>query len=145
MKKLFFAALITISFYSSAFAFKANKKVDIRAKENFEMDFRDASNATWKVFASYAQVEFTVDDKKVTAFYDNDGELIGSSYKISLNDLPTRAKRTFAKKYSDYPVTEAVRFEFKDHISYFISVVKEGASEIVKVDDAGVISTVQKK
>jgi hypothetical protein len=63
-----------------------------------------------------------------------------------LDKIPTAAKRAIAKKYADYTVREAIKFDSVDEIAYFISVENEKKSIILKVlnDSVSVYKTTNK-
>jgi hypothetical protein len=137
MKKLFIAALLTLTFAIGAFA-ADDKKVDLKIRNNFNTEFGDLDNVKWTVKTNYVKASFEMDGEKVEAFYDVNGEALGQSRNISLDKLPIQAKRTFAKKYSDYTVKEAIKFDGVDESAYFISAENEKQSVILKVTGAGI-------
>jgi hypothetical protein len=137
MKKLFIAALLTVAVATSGFS-SDDKKVNNQIRQNFHSEFSDADNVTWSVKSSYIKASFEIDGQKADAFYDFNGECIGSSRPITLENLPVQAKRTFAKKYADYVVKEALKFECNNETAYFISAENEKHSVILKVTGGGV-------
>lgn len=143
MKKIFFTALLFVSLLSNAFA-SDEGKVDIKVVNNFRSSFRHANNVSWTLKATFVQADFEINGKKLSAYYQFNGELIGTSEKISLDELPVNAKRKFAKKYSGFTVKEAIKFESADEVAYFISAENENRSEIVKVSDTGSVSVFKK-
>lgn len=142
MKKFFFAALVTVAIATSAFA--GSNNVNVLVLNSFNHAFRNASNVAWTSREDYAKATFTLDDVKMEAFYNPNGELIGSSKGIKMDELPVNAKRTFAKKFSGYTVKEAIRFEGNDESAYYISADNDTESVIVKVSDNEQVSTFKK-
>jgi hypothetical protein len=137
MKKLFFAALLTVTVATSAFS-ADEKKVNVNILRAFESEFTEANNVQWNVKSEYIKASFEVDGKKADAFYSHDGEYLGSSSKIVLEDLPVQAKRTFAKKYADYTVLEAIKFNGTEETAYFVSAENEKQSVVLKITNGGV-------
>ena len=139
MKKLFISAVLALSIISSSFA--ANVTIgNSRAQRNFSNEFTSAENVTWTSTDKYAKANFTLGAKSMEAYYDNEGNMIGSSSKIEVADLPTNAKRLFAKKYTGYTVKEAVQFEGIIETAYYISAENETQTVILKVSTAGFVS-----
>ena len=136
MKKLFIAALMIITVTTSAFATDITK-VSANVQKNFKFDYAYASNVNWTVNANYAKASFSENGEAMEVFYEHNGDLIGISRKISLDVLPVSAKRTFAKKYADYTVKEAIRFDGVDEDAFFISAENDKQSVILKVTAAG--------
>lgn len=137
MKKLFIAALLTVTVATSAFT-ADEKKINTKIIENFKTEFADADNVQWSLKETYARATFFLNGKKTDAYYDLEGEAIGTSEAITLNNLPLHAKRTFAKKYSDYTVKEAIKFQGTGETAYFISAENDKQSVILKVTGAGI-------
>jgi hypothetical protein len=141
MKKVLFAALVLITIGTSAFA--GTKNVSSIAKNSFQTEFSQASNAIWTAGEDYSKVTFTLNDVRMEAFYEANGDMIGTSKAISIDQLPVSAKRTFTKKYGNFEVKEAIRFEGSDDAAYFISAENEKESVVVKIDEFSRISTVK--
>jgi hypothetical protein len=137
MKKLFIAALLTVTVATSAFA-TDKTKLNQSLIQSFESQFAEAENVEWSIKSEFAKAVFELNGKKTEAFFDHDGGLIGTSRKITLEDLPMHAKRTYAKRYSDYTVKEAIQFEGTDETAYFISAENDKQSLILKVTGAGI-------
>jgi opacity protein-like surface antigen len=134
MKKLFFATLITVAAATSAFAKDVNK-VNYRAQQNFKLDFKGAEKISWTVKANFAKADFTYQGEKMEVFYNTNGEMIGTSKNITLDQLPTYAKRMLAKKYNGFTITEAIRFEGNDESAYYVSAENNTEKVILKVSD----------
>jgi hypothetical protein len=143
MKKLFIAALITVTVATSAFAKDVNK-VSSRAIHNFNFDFKGAEKVNWTAKTSFFKATFTLNGERMEAFYNLSGDVIGTAKNITLDQLPTNAKRTFAKRYDGYTVKEAIRFEGVEESAYFISAENEKENVILKVGDDASVSVFQK-
>lgn len=143
MKKLLIAALLAVSVVSTAFA---DDPSDVNATilYNFRNNFTDATNVMWTSKKDYVKAVFTLENTTVEAFYKLNGELIGTSRNISLEQLPISAKRTFAKRFQDYTVKEAIKFEGADEIAYYISAHNDKESVILKVDGTNQLSMFKK-
>jgi uncharacterized DUF497 family protein len=139
MKKIFYAALLTISLTTTAFAKDANK-ISARIMRTFNFEFAEAENVNWKATKTFVKASFELDGEKREVFYDLTGEMIGTSKSITLNELPVFAKRAFAKKYEGYTVNEAIRFEGADESAYYISAENDKESVVLKVAENRVLS-----
>ncbi len=138
MKKLLFAALIAVSIGSSAFA--GPEKVSGIAKNNFASEFLHATNVIWTAGEDYSKATFTLNNVRMEAYYEPNGNLIGTSKGISLDQLSVAAKRSFAKRYGNYEVKEAIRFEGSHDAAYFISAENEKETVVIKVGDDNSLS-----
>jgi hypothetical protein len=133
MKKFFAAVLIAATLTTSAFAADVNK-VSEKTVNRFKTDFESAKNVDWTIRPSFVKASFIEGQKRCEAFYDLEGEFIGCSKAIDLDELPTSAKRTFAKKYSSYTVKEAIKFDGPELTSYYISAENDKESVVLKVE-----------
>lgn len=134
MKKLFFAAILSISVAVSAFATDANK-INYRIRQNFETEFRDATEVQWTLRSNFAKATFNLDGEAVEAFYNLSGTMIGTSKKITIDDLPTGAKRVFARKWGEYNVKDAIKFQGVEQTDYYISAENDEEDVVLKVSD----------
>ncbi|HEX8357500.1 MAG TPA: hypothetical protein VF610_08820 [Segetibacter sp.] len=141
MKKLLFAALITVSLMSSAFASPV-EGVSYFISNSFAGSFPKATNVNWKVTANFTKASFILNNVPTEAFYDRNGEFIGTSRAIAIDQMPTHIKRIFAKKYSGYTVKESIEFSGIEETSYYISAENEKGTVILKAA-RGVIEVVR--
>jgi hypothetical protein len=139
MKKLLFTALLAVTVAVSAFA-AGPDEVNYVALSNFKASFKRASDVTWSIKKDYISATFLYNNVRTEALYTPDGEFIGTNTAVALEELPVNAKRNFAKKYSDYTVKEAIRFEGNEEGAYFISAENDKEAVILKVNDNSHIS-----
>lgn len=138
MKKILFAVLIATTVATSAFS-SDTRKINTRILTNFKYDYNSASEVNWTLRPNFAKATFVLNGKSLEAFYNLNGDLIGSSSRITLNELPTSAKRAFAKRYTGYNVTEAIKFDGVQDNAFFISAENDKEKVIVRVgEDADV-------
>lgn len=138
MRKLFITALLVIAVAAGVFA--APTKVSSSILVNFNAVFKEATDVSWLITNDYTKAGFTSDNTKMEVFYDYNGDIIGTSKSIPLDELPVNAKRPFAKLFAGYDVKEAIRFEGFDETSYYISGENEKESVILKVNDLNRVS-----
>ena len=138
MKKVLFSALATVLITASSFATDA-KKVNTKAANVFVAEFKDAKSVNWTSTTNYVKASFTLDNKNMEAFYDMRGNMIGTSTAISLEELPTNAKRSLAKKLDGYTVKEAIQFDGTDETAYYVSAENDTQSLLLKVSEDGFV------
>ncbi len=141
MKKLLIAALFAVTCITSAFA--AGTEVNASALSAFKSQFKKASDVNWTSGEGFSKATFVLNNEKMEAFYSPDGDMIGTSKAITLDELSVKAKRDFSKKFGSYTVKEAIRFEGAEEGAYYISAANEKETVIVKVDDANYVSVVK--
>jgi len=85
-----------------------------------------------------------LNEKRMEAYYNLDGEVIGTSTPITLEELPVKAKRTIAKKFEGYTFTEAIRFEGAEENAFYIFTQNDKETVILKVTDTDQVVTFKK-
>jgi hypothetical protein len=78
MKKLFLAALLTITVAASSFA-RDNKKISNLAVKSFMVEYSQASNVSWTLTDNYYKAAFFIGDQKMEAFYNAAGEKVAAA------------------------------------------------------------------
>ena len=138
MKKVFLTALIALSLITSSFAAEGSK-VTLAVTTKFQDDFGSVKDVQWTSGTTYSTATFTLENKRTNAFYEADGRLIGTSQAVTIESLPSYAKRLFAKKYADFTVTEAIQFDVPNEApAYFVSAAKDGKTVIVKIANGAI-------
>ncbi len=134
MKKILFTALTAISIFTSAFARDKNI-ISSKVVTAFENEFQKATNVSWVAAPTFTQASFTIDGKKMNAFYDVTNEMIGTSHKADFENLSEKAKQRIAKKYSDYTITEVIAFQSQEENCYYVSAQNGLEKLILKVSN----------
>jgi hypothetical protein len=143
MKKLFLAACMAVLMTASAFA--DGSKVNNKALKHFNTEFAEATHVEWKTGADFAKASFIWNEQRMEAFYDSDGELIGTSRAVTLERLPMNASRYIQRKYADYTPTEAIEFDnVKEGLGYYVSLVKDNTKVVLQVSSQGSVSVFKK-
>ena len=145
MKKFIITALIAVAIGTSAFADPST--INRKVLNHFASEFSDAENVNWKVTTQFAEATFVLDGKKMQAFYNPEGEMIGTSETFAFNKLPKQALKTIAKKYPfpPYQLDECILFTNGDGESkYFVSFQTTKEKLVVEVSALGGVSEFKK-
>lgn len=129
------------------------------ARNNFGSDFGSIQNVQWKRSGTYDEASFMKDGRKMTAYYDFAGKLVGTTSPRTLADLPAKARNEIQTKYRDYSVTKVIFFDdnelnetdmilygtqFEDKDSYFALLTKGENKIVLQVFTDGTISFFKK-
>lgn len=119
-------AAVTLLVATSAFAAKGPEKVNAAVKKSFTQQFSTASNVNWEKTDDFYFAYFTMNNKEVSAAYNERGELVGTSKIIAVTELPMAISVAIADKYSDYTTAaKATEINFDGQTSYYISVTNQ--------------------
>jgi len=83
-------------------------------------------------------VKFDLDNENYYAWYDSDGNWVGSAYVVKDHStLPAAVNTTIANKYAGYSITNINREFKKDQIAYEIEMKKDDSKIKLLVDADG--------
>ena len=132
-----------------------SNEVSDLTKSQFAIDFSNAKNVRFVKTKEFDEVVFLSGKKKLTAYYDYDNELVGTTQEKTFADLPANAQKEILKKYADYNVDQVIKFDdnesnetdmimygttFDDADNYFVELKNSSKAIILEVDLSGGVS-----
>jgi hypothetical protein len=144
MKKLSIAAVFAITIISSAFA--GNNGIPrFKVAESFINTFPHATEIVYAVKGNFTEVNFSWNNLKLQAFYDLEGNWIGTSRQIAIKDLPVSSLLEINKKFPGSVPTEAIEFDHADNgMSYYVTIAGSEKSYVLQILTDGTISVFKK-
>ena len=130
-------------------------EVSSRAKDNFLSDFGTVTDVNWSRGTQFDEATFTKDGKTMTAYYDYNSQLVGTTTSKKFTDLPANAQKEIKNRYKDYVTGAVVLYDdnegnqtnmyyygtqFNDADHYFVTVAKGGKETILMVTMDGQVS-----
>jgi hypothetical protein len=144
MKSLSLAAVLALTMITSAFAGKSLTP-HFKGVENFVKTFPQATGVAYEVKHEFTEVSFTWNNINLLAFYDMEGNLIGTSRAVEIKDLPLSYMLNIKREYAGYVITDAIEFDNADSgLSYYVTVVGPEKSYVLHLDADGTISVFKK-
>jgi hypothetical protein len=144
MKKVSIIALMVLTIASSAFA-GDNNALNFKGADSFRKNFPQATDVVYTVKKEFTEVRFTWHDLKLEAFFDRQGNYIGTSREIAVRDLPLSYVININNEYKDFDITEAIEFDHAENgMSYYVSVVNGDKKYVLNVALDGSISVFKK-
>jgi hypothetical protein len=157
MKKIFLAASILLTASTATLAQDNSGRHDAERltpgiKNQFVEDFPDATNVQYTNGNSLVKVSFTQDKEKISAYYDDGNQLVGTIEKKAFDDLPANAKKKILKDYPGYTIADVIRFDdneadetemmqygrsLNDAENYFVELKTGNKAIVVKVGLSG--------
>ncbi len=137
------ATFMFIVFAASAFA----KPTDVSKYlvKQFQKQFQNADNVTWKTTDRFTSASFDLNGDKVSVFYNNENNIVGISKTISLQDLPKAAQQALSTTYSVYTPTDLIDFTDADgNETYYMQLQHNGKQVILQSDVRGHVSDYQR-
>jgi hypothetical protein len=99
------------------------EKVTAVVKAAFENDFSKATQVSWEKSDDFYFASFTLNNVNVDAAYTEKGELIGTSRRITAEQMPLSISLAIAEKYEGYLVHKpVVELTFEGVTRYYVTV-----------------------
>jgi hypothetical protein len=130
------------------------KQASYQSKQQFAEDFDKVSDVSWKRTNYFDEATFTKDGHTMTAYYDYENQLVGTTEVKAMSDLPAAAQKTINAKYKDYTVQKVILFDdneynetdmllyghqFDDADNYFVELQKDNKAIVIQVDMLGTV------
>jgi len=137
MKRIF-VSLSFMLLVGSATVF-AGEKTDVngKIKESFQKEFAGAEFVKWDEVENYQRATFLFHDHPVIAFFDEDGELLGSARNVLYDQLPLTVIKSLDKRFAGAKFTEMYEISNMDGTSYGITFDRQNKRYHVKVNIDG--------
>ena len=144
MKKIILglSMLMTVGI-SSAFA---NDEIKINEKilTSFGKDFTFAKNVQWREEGGYMKARFTISDMLTEAYYNEDGEFLGSARNLLFDQLPLSVIHEFNKRFDETSVLNIIEITNTEGTSYRIWLEKDEKKIKLNASATGEISILEK-
>jgi hypothetical protein len=130
MKKLAITLTAAALFFAaSSFTVKGDN-IPGKVKTAFEKDFVAAANAAWEKNENLYYVTFSWNSSDVKAVFNADGDLLNTSRKISIAQLPLKVTLAVQQKFKGYQLEDnAAEIVADDETTYRLA-VSNGTKEI---------------
>ncbi|WP_320052607.1 hypothetical protein [uncultured Acetobacteroides sp.] len=87
------------------------KLVSEQTKSQFNVDFGNLSDVKWERTKDFDKATFTKDGQIMTAYYDIDAQLVGTTSPKMFADLPAKSQKKINTKYKDYTIGQVIYFD----------------------------------
>jgi hypothetical protein len=130
-----------------------------RSINNFSSDFGNISNVVWKRTNNFDEATFTKDGQKLTAYYDFESNLVGTTTEKTFADVPAAGQKEIKARYKDFSIDQVIFFndneynetdmllwgsQFDDADNYFVVLSKAQSKLILRVNTEGNVSFFKK-
>ncbi len=130
-------------------------KVSELTKSQFIAEFGNIPDVQWSRTLNFDEAIFTKNGKRMTAWFDYDANLVGTTSKVAFTDLPENGQKTIKSKYKDYGIDNVILFDdneanstdmilygeqFDDADNYFVELAKGKDHIVVMVNMEGAVT-----
>jgi hypothetical protein len=128
------------------------KEVSIQSQFQFDDDFGYIPDVRWFRSDNFDEATFTKNGVFMTAYYDDNQSLVGTTQPETVSDLPAGSVEKIREKYSDYTIGPVIfyhdnelndmdmilyGFPIEDTDNYFVELTKDDHAIALKVDPVG--------
>jgi hypothetical protein len=130
MKKNHLSIILGLAFLLSFHAASAsdNLPVDDKILASFHKTFGQAKEESWKKVNGFDVVNFRLDEKYLTAYYEQNGDLKAVTRNILADQLPLNLQAGL-KDYERYWITNLFEMASQGETQYYVTV--ENAEETI--------------
>lgn len=101
-------------------------KVNPVVKAAFSADFTNAQNVSWKKTGGFYFASFELNNVSVDAAYTDKGELVGTSRRITKQQMPLSISLAIANDFAGYRVGKLVNeLTFEGVTRYYVQIENE--------------------
>ena len=131
MKKMIVGLTLLLSLASFTTFARGEEKISRETLVNFQKEFKAAQNVSWAVADEVATASFNLNGFRVQAYFDAEGQLLGTARTILFDQLPISVINAINNQYGTAPVYELVEYTRGGETFYCLTV--ETAKSKLKV------------
>jgi hypothetical protein len=143
MKKIMMMLVLVLTL-STTFAFTGEEAVNKQALASFKTEFAGATDAAWTTGNNFYQVAFTLNDQKLFAYYNAEGEFMAVTRYISSSQLPLNLQTSLKKSQSNYWISDLFEVARNSGTDYYVTFENADTKIVLRSTDGSSWSVYQK-
>ncbi len=136
-------AVLLIVGLSAATAQDSNR-IDDRILSAFKNEFSFAQNVKWSRENENTRVSFTLNDQRLLAWYNPEGEQLSVARNILYMQLPLAVVKAFEQNYGDASTAAITEVTRSNETVYYIQSERKGKKYLLRASPSGHISVIKK-
>ena len=128
----------------TSFAFTGEEAVNKQALNAFKKEFAGATEAAWTVGNDFYKVTFSLNDQKLFAYYNIQGEFLAVTRNISSLQLPLSLQTSLKRSYNSYWISDLFEVAKNDGTNYYVTLETADTKIVLKSADGTDWSIYQK-
>ena len=142
MKKIVFVlGLVLTMGVCSAYP---SEKVSQRVLASFKTEFTTAQDVEWETGANYFRAAFTMNEQRIFAYYNVDGQLLSIARYISSIQLPVNLYADLKNEYSKYWISDLFEVSNSEGLHYYVTLETADSKLVMHSGNGGSWSTYSK-
>ena len=142
MKKIVFVfGLLLAAAVSNAYP---SEKVSPKVLASFNSEFTNAKEVVWETGTNYYRAAFSMNEQRVFAYYNIEGQLLSLARYISTFQLPVNLFSNLKNNYDNYWVSDLFEVSNSEGLHYYITLETADTKLILRSSNGGDWSTYTK-
>lgn len=144
MKKTFVTLFLSLTVFATATFATGKTEVDPKILSAFQKEFSLAQNVKWQSNGELFQVSFSLYEQGITAWYNENAELLGTARNILYMQLPLSVIKAMEDRYPNADISSIVEYTSNGDTYYHINIDTKKKKYLLKATPYGSISVVKK-
>ena len=142
MKKIVFVLGLVIAMgVCSAYP---SERVSRRVLTSFKTEFTNAQDVKWETGNNYFRAAFTMNEQRIFAYYNVDGQLQSIARHISSIQLPVNIYADLKNDYSKYWISDLFEVSNSEGLHYYVTLETADSKLVMHSSNGGSWSTYSK-
>ena len=121
-----------------------SERVSQKVLASFKTEFTTAQNVEWETGANYFRAAFTMNEQRIFAFYNVEGELLSIARYISSIQLPVNLFSDLKNNYSKYWISDLFEVSNSEGLHYYVTLETADSKLVMHSGNGGSWSTYSK-
>ena len=143
MKKILFVFGLLVTMGIST-AFANDEKVSPKVLASFKSEFSTAQDIMWETGSNYFRAMFSLNEQRVFAYYNIEGELISIARYISSIQLPINLFSNLKNDYSKYWISDLFELNNGEGLHYYVTLETADTKLVMRSSNGSSWSTYSK-
>src|SRR6186997_2809965 len=120
------------------------EKVSQRVLASFKTEFTNAQDVEWETGNNYFRAAFTMNEQRIFAYYNVDGQLQSIARHISSIQLPVNIYADLKNDYSKYWISDLFEVSNSEGLHYYVTLETADSKLVMHSGNGGSWSTYSK-
>ena len=121
-----------------------SERVSQKVLTSFKTEFTNAQNVEWETGNNYFRASFTMNEQRIFAYYNVNGELLSIARYISSIQLPVNLFTDIKNKYSKYWISDLFEVSNNEGLHYYVTLETADSKLVMRSSNGGSWSTYSK-
>lgn len=139
MKKIVFVLGFVLA-AAVSFAYPS-ERVSPKVLASFKSEFASATDVQWESGTNYFKATFSMNEQRIFAYYDMNGQLMSTARYISSFQLPLSLYGKLKNDYSNYWISDLLEINNSEGLHYYITLETADTKLILHSSNGGDWST----